>query len=140
MVAVSAHVETQFLKYGFAKNKLKVVENGIDCYRYNNIANAKAILAKELQISTNMQTVGFVGRYSFEKRPQDFVKLAAKLSQYSTHLHFIMVGSGNDYENRDLKQLISACDLEGRISLLWHSTGYAINLFCVRFTGLNLRR
>ena len=36
-------------------------------------------LLEELKIDVNTKVTGFVGRYSFEKRPETFLKLAAKL-------------------------------------------------------------
>ena len=80
----------------------------------------KKQLLEELKIDVNTKVTGFVGRYSFEKRPETFLKLAAKLKNDTDTgpVHFIMVGSGNDQSNRELSKLISKYDLEHNISLL----------------------
>ncbi|MDB9757127.1 glycosyltransferase [Pseudomonadales bacterium] len=118
IIAVSKHVETQLLDFGFDKRKLNVIENGIDCSYFKKIENARVKLVDELKISGNPAIIGFVGRYSFEKRPEDFLQLAAMMSKGVDRFHFLMVGDGNDYKNTELLDLIASYKLGGSISLL----------------------
>tara|TARA_B100000767_G_scaffold259747_1_gene269766 strand:+ start:4123 stop:5250 length:1128 start_codon:yes stop_codon:yes gene_type:complete len=118
IITVSKHVEAQFLDFGFDKSKLDVIENGIDCSYFKRVENSRVKLVDDLEISENRSIIGFVGRYSFEKRPADFLQLAAMMSKDVDQFHFLMVGDGNDYKNTELLDLIACYNLGNSISLL----------------------
>lgn len=118
IITVSKHVEVQFLDFGFDKSKLNVIENGIDCSYFKRIESGRQKLVDDLKISANKSIIGFVGRYSFEKRPSDFLQLAAMMNKDIDQFHFLMVGDGNDYKNTELLDLIASYKLDNSISLL----------------------
>ena len=118
IITVSKHVETQFSDYGFDKSKINVIENGIDCSYFKKSEGARKKLVDELKISVNTTMVGFVGRYSFEKRPEDFLKLAAMIDKDIGTCHFLMVGDGHDDKNTELADLLVTHGVGSKISLL----------------------
>ena len=101
IIAVSHHVQTQLMRSGFAKHKIVVVENGIDCGYFKKVPDAKQTLAKELDIRRHKRIVGFVGRFSSEKRVEDFLALATILNKTRDDLHFALIGDGHSFENRE---------------------------------------
>ena len=118
IVAVSEHVKTQLIKNGFNKRSLIVIENGIDCSIYKFSTSKKNLFSYENGIKPHKNIIGFIGRYSPEKRPQDFIKLASLLTKDSREIHFIMVGEGNEKSNKELTDLITLNNLTDKITLL----------------------
>ena len=118
IITVSKHVQTQFSDYGFDKSKINVIENGIDCSYFKKSEGARKKLVDELKISVNTTMIGFVGRYSFEKRPEDFLKLAAIIDKDIGACHFLMVGDGHDDNNTELADLLVTYGVGSKISLL----------------------
>ena len=95
-----------------------MIENGVDCSTFRRKKDSKKVIVDELEIKGTKKIVGFVGRYSLEKRPGDFLQLAFRLNQKFADLHFLMVGDGNDKENRELCDLILKNNVGENISLL----------------------
>ncbi|MDA9242722.1 glycosyltransferase [Amylibacter sp.] len=118
IITVSEHVKTQYSDYGFDKRKINVIENGTDCSYFKKRKNARKKLVDELKISANLKMIGFVGRYSFEKRPEDFLKLATLIDKEIGTCHFLMVGDGHDEKNTELADLLVTHGVASKISLL----------------------
>lgn len=118
IITVSEHVKTQYSDHGFDKSKINVIENGTDCSYFKKRENARKKLVDELKISANMKMIGFVGRYSFEKRPEDFLKLATMIDKDIGTCHFLMVGDGHDEKNTELADLLVTHGVASKISLL----------------------
>ena len=118
VVAVSQHVKVSAIEFGFNKNNFSVIENGIDFSVFRRNEDSKQRIFDELKIEDSKKLIGFVGRYSLEKRPSDFLQLASQLNQKSTDFHFVMAGDGNDKENQELLDLIVKNNVSENISLL----------------------
>ena len=118
VVAVSQHAKVSAIEFGFNKNNFSVIENGVDFTVFKRIEGSKQRIFDELKIRDSKKLIGFVGRYSLEKRPSDFLQLASQLNQKFADLHFVMAGDGNDKENQELLDLIVKNNLSENISLL----------------------
>jgi glycosyltransferase involved in cell wall biosynthesis len=118
IIAVSQHVKVSAIEFGFNKNKFSIIENGIDFSEFRRNEDSKKRIFDELKIGDSKKLIGFVGRYSLEKRPSDFLQLASQLNQKFSDLHFVMAGDGNDKDNQELLDLIEKNNLSKNISLL----------------------
>ena len=107
VIAVSSHSRTRLIKTGFNRDKIIVVQNGIDSDHFKELQGAKGRICKELEISHRKKLVGFVGRLSSEKRVEDFLLLAALLTETRNDLHFVMVGDGHSFESEEYRKLVS---------------------------------
>ncbi|WP_405202561.1 glycosyltransferase family 4 protein [Dokdonia sp. LLG6352-1] len=80
----------EFNLLGFNKN-IKVISNGVDL-------SAVRKLSKKSKVKIN---VGFIGRWSDEKRPWLFLKIAQMFESKTAHISFVMAGSGmTPYKDR----------------------------------------
>src|SRR4030042_6639819 len=76
-------------KYNVAPEKIKVIYNGIDCYKKDLSPALTAF--KDL----GYKVVLFLGRITLQKGPEYFVRAAKVVSQYYPKVIFIVTGSGD---------------------------------------------
>jgi glycogen synthase len=101
VVAVSGWTKKKVVeKYGIPESKVKVVHNGIEFN--NNFSNAEHKLEKLKR--NGAKIVLFVGRITFQKGPDYFVKMAEKVLQYEPNTYFVVSGSG-DMENQMIREV-----------------------------------
>jgi glycogen(starch) synthase len=102
IVAVSEYTKTSVIKnYGIDPTKIEVVHNGIDMASmevatkdHPNVARIKA---------AGNKIVLFLGRFTAQKSPDNFLKAAKRVLELDPNVVFIMVGAG-DMED-ELKHL-----------------------------------
>ena len=81
----------EYVKWlGIQKEKSITIYNGLDVDRWNAMGDLKFDLRSELGIVKNSKVVGFVGRFTTDKRPWLFLKVAEKM---------LVSGEGSDYSN-----------------------------------------
>ncbi len=100
------HVISHFLKnflmqrWHVPENKISVIYLNVDSDYFNPAIVKKGQIRNKLNIPDNACLVGFLGRFSQQKQPLEFIKTARLLqqrwrkSQQSTPLVFLMTGSG----------------------------------------------
>lgn len=78
------------------KNKVKVINNGIEVKKFidaNNI-NVKIEKRKELGIDNNQFVIGHIGRYHHQKNHEFILNLAEILKQENIDVKFLLIGDG----------------------------------------------
>ncbi len=100
------HVISQLLKNFLSQrwlvpdSKISVTYLNVDSDFFNPELVQKGQIRQQLNISDNACLVGFIGRFSSQKRPLEFIKTAQLLqqrwqeTQQSIELIFVMLGSG----------------------------------------------
>jgi glycosyltransferase involved in cell wall biosynthesis len=111
VVAVSEEVKQRLLKSGVSKNKIYLINNGIDTRPFDKAATT---LREDGQ--GKKPTVGLVGRLSTEKGVDLFLHAAAVVSSVIPEAIFLVIGDGPDRPKLEL--LIDNLNLRGRAFLL----------------------
>ena len=103
---------------GYRTEGWRVLPNGFDIERFcpNEAQGLK--LRSEAGISRDAFVVGIVSRYHPMKGFDLFVRAAARIAAASPRAHFVMVGSGVDWNNRELSNWIGETGLRERFTLL----------------------
>ena len=112
VVAVSEEVRQRLLKAGVRAEKIRMVRNGIDLRPFDGAAPS-------LRGDTSPNCallVGLVGRLSWEKGVDIFVRAAARVLADSPETNFIVVGEGPDLDQ--LERLIDELKIRSRVSML----------------------
>lgn len=93
-VVVSKTIKNQLIdKYNINYNKIGLIYNGIDINKFNPDNFDKQKCCQDLNIPNNKKIITFIGRFSQEKNPDVFVKIAQEMSDEDS-LFFIMAGEG----------------------------------------------
>lgn len=104
--------------WGFNNEKAIVIPNGVDTNRFSPNPEAGKAIRKNLNIPEDSFVVGITARFHPVKNHFGFVKSAALLSKKHPNVHFIMVGTNIDENNKELTDLIKAYSLQDNIHLL----------------------
>jgi len=84
------------------ESKIKVIQNGVDLSRFNNISSAAA--KKNIGLDSNYPVIGVVGNWRAVKGLNSFLTAAAKVHSELPASWFVLVGHG-DQKN----ELINRC-------------------------------
>jgi glycosyltransferase involved in cell wall biosynthesis len=108
VVAVSNFTKNILIKrYGVSENKITVVHNGINENDYMSVLeDSPASVVSGLK-SYGYKIVLFVGRITFQKGPDYFVKMAKKIREYEPNTFFVVCGSG-DMEKQMIREVAAA--------------------------------
>jgi len=106
VIAVSAEIMTVARRWGIVR--VRLLQNAVDteCWRREPPLASHGAAGE--------RTVGFVGRFSREKGPLDFVRVAARVAE-GTPCRFVMAGEGPEGER--LSDLIGRSGLAARFDL-----------------------
>jgi len=104
-------------KMGFPKEKMVVIQNGIDTSHYKPDFALRAEFRKEWNIKDNEQLVGLVARLDPKKDHATFIKAAAEISKIRDKVKFIFVGRGDEKYREKLDVLSRKNNLQN--SIIW---------------------
>lgn len=76
------------------KEKIVLIENGIDIAKYANYDKYREITRKKYSIKENDIIIGIVGRLSEQKDPISSIKAAVELIKENSSIYFMFIGSG----------------------------------------------
>jgi glycosyltransferase involved in cell wall biosynthesis len=93
MVAVCRQAYSQALSLGIPPERVHLIPNGVDLKKYFPHHKGTAFRQNN-QIPPDALLAGFAGRLSYEKGPDQFVRMAEIVHQTRPDLHFVMVGDG----------------------------------------------
>ena len=96
-------------KYGIDPAKVVTVHNAVDFSGRDNV---------EVERGVKDKVVTFLGRITFQKGPEYFIEAAAKVLKRTSHVRFVMAGSG-DMMNRSIRHVARL-----GISDRFHFTGF----------------
>lgn len=125
IITISNAEKKSAMTYKVCKeNKIKVIFNGIDIEEYSSWNKTKSKITKEtINIPSNSFIIGMVGRISYQKSPDTFVKAASDIKKQIPNAFFIIVGDGEDKE--EILSLIRKFNLKNDFLI----TGWVKNVF-----------
>ena len=93
IVAVSEDVGEKMLKYGVPKEKIRIIDNGIDLTRFDDTGSPTAI-REEFGIKKGVRVIGTVGNLGAEKGHVYLLQAAKGIVSNDESVKFIFVGEG----------------------------------------------
>ncbi len=135
-IAVSQSLGEEILRLGISEKKLTVIPNGVDIEKFCPAPKEQA--RKKISLPLNNKIILSVGHLTSNKGFDLLIKALKILSGESREedLRLVIVGEGST--RKELEQLISSLQLDGRVHLvgaiphqelyLWYS---AADLFCL---------
>jgi glycosyltransferase involved in cell wall biosynthesis len=100
-----------YIKKGFPKDKIVVIENGVDTNRFNYDEAGAKRFRKEFDIKANERIVLLAARLDVMKDHANFLNACAILNAKRNDLRFLCVGGGGDPNYKE--ELIRLCDTLG---------------------------
>ncbi|MGM0628932.1 MAG: glycosyltransferase family 4 protein [Patescibacteria group bacterium] len=112
-------------KYGVPEERVTVVHNGIREEDYSGaLEESPASVVSRIK-DHGYKIVLFVGRITFQKGPDYFVKMAKKIRAYEPNTFFVVCGSG-DMENQMIREA-AAAKMSDRFIFTGFLRGQALN-------------
>ncbi len=107
---------------GYDAARMTVIPNGFDLGAFRPSAADYAALRAELGLAADTVLVGLVARWHPQKDHVNFVEAAAHTARQRPEVSFLLVGTGIDDANTQLRDLIAATGLGQRFRLLGERT------------------
>lgn len=93
IIAVSDGIKEEMIKYKVPKDKIRVIDNGIDMARFNEVISPASI-KEEFDIRGDVQIIGTVGNLGYEKGQIYLLQAAKEVIQTFKFAKFLFVGDG----------------------------------------------
>lgn len=122
IVISKSELDTAIEKRICNKNKLVLIENGIDTEKYDNCNKYRENTRKKYNIKESDIVVGVVGRLSEQKDPISSMKAAVELIKENRNIYFMFVGKG------ELEDKILQIAKENKIDKNIIITGWVTNV------------
>lgn len=113
IISVSQNATLHHIKIGFNANKFINIPNG---YEFNESFTLPADLVELKKQSSFL--IGMVARYDPQKDHENLLRSLFILKKNNIHFKCLLVGTGMDYENVKLVNLIQALNLSDSVKLL----------------------
>jgi glycosyltransferase involved in cell wall biosynthesis len=118
ILSCSERAKINHIEAGYCARKFTVITNGFDLSRFVPDAGAKVSICAELGLYPDVLLVGLIGRIDPQKNHEGFIEAAAMVAHALPKVHFLLAGSGVDYGNLHLNNLIAKTDFQERFHLL----------------------
>ncbi len=118
MMYVSNLNKEQHLDWGFNNDKALVIPNGVDTDKCFPNKEAGLKVRESLNIPKDAFVIGKIARFHRQKNHIGFLHSAAILTKKHPHVHFMLVGTNVDNENKELTDLISKLGLKDKVHML----------------------
>jgi len=105
-------------RIGYDARKMLVIPNGFDLSEFAPDEAARASVRDELGLSPQTPLVGLIGRFHPQKDHANFLKAASIIARSDSHTHFVLVGTGSEWDNGELARPIEDAGLKERFHLL----------------------
>lgn len=112
-------------RYGVPESKVTVVHNGIREEDYSQVLEESPASVVSKLKDHGYKIVLFVGRITFQKGPDYFVKMAQKVRSYEPNTFFVVCGSG-DMERQMVRE-VAAAKMSDRFIFTGFLRGNALN-------------
>lgn len=121
---------------GYDARRMVVVANGFDLSRLTATQDQRRLLRERCGFDADDVVVGTLGRFNADKDHFNFVQAAGQLARQHDRLHFLMVGTDLDSDNRELMRWINETGYPERFVLLGERTDVpiclsAMDIFCL---------
>ncbi|KRU22853.1 glycosyltransferase family 4 protein [Psychrobacter piscatorii] len=136
-VICAAHVSNDYhISIGYDKTKMLVIPNGFEINKMLASQQDGLYIRNNNNLSSNDIVIGSVGRFNSVKNQKLFVEVASILVKKLPNLKFMIVGRGNDIENKELVSWIKNYNLECKFRLLGQRDDVpkclkAMDVFCL---------
>lgn len=121
LITVCQQAYAQALALGVPSDRVGLILNGVDTRLFHPHRSGREFREKN-EIPLDCQLVGFVGRVSFEKGPDHFVRMAGKVHEKRPDVHFVVVGEG------PMEEEILTLAVENNLSGVFHLAGLGKNM------------
>lgn len=111
--ARSAHVAA-----GYCADKIVLIPNGFDLSRFRPNTGARDAVRVELGLAPDAPLVGLIARNDPQKNHPGFIEAAAQVHSVLPQVHFVLAGTGIDWNNNALAVLIGQAGLMECVHLL----------------------
>ena len=118
IISCSSTAKEAHEKFGYVGNKIIVIPNGFSVDQFSPSTTHYKSVRNELGMSSSTPIVGLVARFDPLKNHSGFIKAASIVSTLLPSVHFVLVGSGVDYDNHELIQQIRSANLQASFHLL----------------------
>lgn len=116
LVIVNSYAGQESLfKYGFRPQKVQIIPNGIDTEKFQFDERERKKICQELEILSNQQVIGIIGRIIPIKDHSTLIKAASLLSMKVKNLRILIVGVGSADYIDDLYTLVDELGLANRV-------------------------
>ena len=105
-------------RLGYDPSNSKVIPNGFDVVRFAIDDNARSHFRRVLDIGPNTVVIGMIARYHPIKDHSTFLQAASIVKQHWKNVRFVLVGSGCESRNAELREAVKRFQLAGCIDLL----------------------
>jgi glycosyltransferase involved in cell wall biosynthesis len=102
-------------RFGYRKDRMLMIPNGIDTYHFQPDASARIELRRELQIPDQARIIGMYARFHPQKDHRNLILAAGILHREIPSAHFVLAGEGMDSTNSQIKQWIAAEEMRDHI-------------------------
>ena len=102
--------------YRVDAGKFVIVRNGIETARFKGIGERGGVLREELGVPAGCKLVGFIGRFTEQKRPLLFLEVIRRVLEQRDDIRFYLVGEGPLAPK--LERQIARLGIAGMVSLL----------------------
>ena len=114
IVACSQLASQNHIKYGYSKDNMIVIENGIN---FENYTNQTKTLEK-YNFNKNKIVIGHIARWHPIKGHKVFIEMASNLYKNNKKYSFILEGTGINWDNKELVKLLTNYELIDAVELL----------------------
>jgi len=111
IVACSSIASLNHINYGYSSKNMMVINNGINFENFTT--HSKKNYAFDSKI-----VVGHIARWHPIKGHKFFIKMASNLYKKNKNFRFVLVGTGIEWQNKELVKLIEEYDLSQVVELL----------------------
>ncbi|RDH43209.1 glycosyltransferase [Zooshikella ganghwensis] len=102
IVCVAKSAAKNHISYGYFKEKIVVIHNGIDFDKLKG----DDFFDFEFKLPSNTIIIGCIGRFHYDKGQDLLVKASRKIIEENSRVIFVLVGKGCDYSNKCLVDLL----------------------------------
>jgi len=103
---------------GYKKALFHQIGNGFDLTMFSPDDTAKTTLCKQLDIPQDTWLIGLIARFDPQKNHQNFIQAASHILTKFIDIRFILVGTGVDHHNSQLKRWIKGTGHSNHFILL----------------------
>lgn len=130
LIVICQTAYMQALALGIPHEKVSLIPNGIDVEKFKPANNAERF-RETVGIPDGVPLAGFVGRFSWEKGPDQFIETASHVHKKRPDVHYVMVGEGPMQD--ELVQMAADRGLKDKVYMpgLWADTSEVYPAFDV---------
>jgi glycosyltransferase involved in cell wall biosynthesis len=112
IIAISLDVRTELIQSGISKQKIAIIDNGINVDKFDDVHDLDEMWRK-FAIPSGRKIVGTVGRLDFEKGHRIMVLAAQRVLKHVPNAFFILAGDGSLRD--DLKNLAKELGIQDHL-------------------------